>query len=252
MRYSFGRIIRLFIWSLLLSSCARTCTESALSDVVLTDPELLIVEIQLGKDVSDPKAPRSDIRVRVGDKNGQALSLLNGGVSANGRALTVQRTLLTKLPYYFADEATIEISDDMTYDISVQLGDGSAYSSLLTLPKGNLTEFDVPADHSSAHELTVNWNKLNGAYDAWLTWEKTMVRDTVSQIVSERMVITPGTTQKKFPASFFQDDEFRVTSVDFTLEVQNRGEVNAHFRAGSFFRSRFFASKRVRVDFPES
>jgi hypothetical protein len=223
-----------------------------LSDVVITDPGLLTVEIQLDNDVSDPSSARSDIRVRIGDKNGQALSLLNGRVLANGQALTIKRTLLTNLPYYSADEALIDVKDDMNVDISVKLGDGAVYSSLLALPKGNLSVLNAPTEHSSTRALTVSWNKLHGDYDAWLTWEKTMVRDTVTQTVSDRIALPSSRTDMKFPASFFQDEQFRVTSVDFILEVKKEGVVNGQFRSGSFFRSRFFASRRVRVDVPAS
>jgi len=246
------RISQLLFWSILLSSCARTCTESALSDVVLSEPELLQVEMNVDKDLSDMRAPTASIRVFVRDKNGQALSLRDGGVSMGERTCALKRTLLTNLPYYFADETIVNLTDDKQYALNVRLGDGSVYTSVLNLPKDNLREFNVPEKYKAGSDLTVRWNELNKKYNAWLTWEKTMVRDTVTQTTSDRIALSPGSTYKTFPAAFFTDEEFTVQSIVFIIEVEMKGEVHRRFRAESFLISRFSASRRMLVNQPPS
>lgn len=234
---------------LLLASCARNCTESALSDVVLTQPELLIVEMTLEKEIG--RSPRHQARIWVRDKNQQALSIKEGGVSVNGQNVSVSKSTVGNLPVYKAGNGRISIDGGKDYDIEVQLGDGSTYSTRLTLPSKTLSRFNVPGLHDSQGPLVVSWDQIDPSYETVLSWTKIIPSDSSTTISSDYMVIK-NKTSHTFPPDFFWEGGRKVERVDFDIESKLYGEPNSAFRSESFIKCIIQGKGSVEIDPPSS
>lgn len=229
----------------LFASCASTCTESALSDIVLDDPSLLMVRIYMEKEVKE--YPGHSIRVYVRDKNEQALTLKNGGVSVNDREMGIRRALVTKIPSYSGNDRVVRIEGGEDYNISVKLGDGSEYVTSVSLPPNALERFDVPESHKRSESLTVTWNKINPEYNPVLSWTRYIfINDTTHTSTSDSMLIT-GQTSWTFDSDFFETDLGRVERMEFKMSTEYQDDVNDAFRSESFLKCSFFAERTVKI-----
>lgn len=237
-----------FISVFLLSSCARQCTESALSDVEINDPSLLILEMEMYKSFDGETPDLQNLKVWVRDKNEQALTLLNGSVKANDVKLSIDRSMITKLPFYQSANA-IEIDDGNNYIVDVELADGKSYSSSLSLPEGNISGIKGPNYHNKNEALTISWNKINSEYTAELTWDKQIEKDTMTITKGGSMIIS-SQTEKVFGADFFTDPDGVVSSVNFVITTNYNGKVAPEFRTESYFRADFWAQKTVVLQDP--
>jgi len=234
------------VWVLiLLTSCARSCTESALSDVVVEDPGLMMLEMTVEKEMNAGYSSE-EVRVWVRDKNEQALSLLQGSVDVNGKELSIKRNL-ANLPYYLAGEGVVQVSEGEKYDINVTLGDESIYTSSVSFPENNIRNLEIPDSHDPAKPLTISWNKLDPAYQATLSYQKQIQTDTTSTYKMNSVNLSAGQTSRTFPPSFFTDGNNPVESVSFTLTTEIRGTVHDGFRSDSYLKGIFSASKTVDV-----
>ncbi len=237
-----------FIAVFMFSSCARQCTESALSDVEISDPDLLILEMRMYKEYSGQSPVSQNLIVWVRDKNEQALTLLNGSVQVNGKKMTINRSLITKLPYYESGN-TVDISDDKSYTVNVELADGETYESTIEIPKGNVTGIKAPSYHDPSQPLTVSWDAINRNYQAEFSWEKQIAQDTTVLKKSGSFVLS-GESSKTFDPGFFVDPDGEVTEVRFWIGTETTGNVNSAFRNESFFEAQFWAVSTVTMQKP--
>jgi hypothetical protein len=236
------RTLKLPVLLLVLTSCARSCTESALSDVVLTDPGLLLLEMRMEKDLSESSG--GNVTVWVRDKNEQALTLKEGDIQVEGQGLSVKRNL-ANLPYYYLASGYVDFEEGHDYSFTVILGNGERYSSILPIPDGNLREFSVPQYHRADQPLTLSWNPLNSAYDARLEWQLEVKTDSATHIETGSEKITPGTQRKTFPADFFDLGEGELISMECILSTEIRGNVHPDFRSDSQLKGIFRWRKRI-------
>ncbi|MGB0430323.1 MAG: hypothetical protein ACPGLV_07600 [Bacteroidia bacterium] len=232
----------------LFSSCAKQCTESALSDVEINDPQLLIIEIDIDKSYAGEISDYENLKVWVRDKNEQALALLNGTIHANDVKLSVSRSPVAKLPFYETNNA-LPINDGQKYTVNVQLANGEVYTSSIDLPQQNISGIKAPSYHNRNEPLTISWNPINAAYNAEFYWEKEVLLDSSSIIKSGSFKIN-GTTNKVLEPSFFSDPDGRVGLVSFRIGTKYRGVVNQGFRNESYFDSEFWADATVELQDP--
>jgi len=105
------RIINVFI-SLTLLIGISSCSESPLSDVEIHDPSSLYVSAHIYQDFDNNK----ELIIKVNDKNGNYVDILNGGVSVNGRDCELKHASFGGLgktyvyyPSYYVDEFRVQI-----------------------------------------------------------------------------------------------------------------------------------------------
>ncbi|MCP4459054.1 MAG: hypothetical protein GY816_13680 [Cytophagales bacterium] len=234
-----------------LSSCARSCTESALSDVVINDPGILILEMSIDKELSNQGEGSERINVWVRDKNGQALTLKEGLVEVNGAELSINKSLIGNLPYYHSSGA-MAVEEGTNYKATITLGDGKSYASTIDLPGNNLRRFDTPDYQQSSESLVLTWNEIDPKYDVTVSWNKHVASDSSFRIVRDYTIIDNNQTQLVLEPNFFNENFGVVKHIDFTITSEKHGKVSSDFRSDSFFNSTFSASRRIVMDEPGS
>ncbi len=137
------------------------CKEnSALSDVELSDPNLISPEITITKTLNERGKEQTELVVFLNDKNNNSIDLMKGGVYLNNEKLGVQ-TEWGGAPYYTLNN--IELSANTNYNFSVTLANDNSYQCSVTSPRDVIHSFVVPEYHNINKDLTVSWGGLSSS-----------------------------------------------------------------------------------------
>lgn len=241
-------ILFLLSISLFFTACAPACQESALSDIVLTDPSLLQIKSEFTKDVNTAGLDGENVSVWIRDKNSQALSLKKGKVLVNDTELSVFKSFVGKLPYYNASGSVVHIKENQNYNVDIVLGDGKKYSSQISIPEKSLKTFDCPNTHNGSEHLVVKWNELSPEYLVVLSWTKKVQTDSAIQSFSGSKEIINHTSEYEFPSTFFMEGNKKVTELEIELRSTINGRVSSDFRSNSSISATFSIDKKIIIE----
>lgn len=230
--------------AIFFSSCQK---ESALSDIDLTDPSLVRIEIKLEHEESLVFGITQRILTYVLDKNNDVVEIKNGEIKVENTKLTLSKDPFN-LPYYALNSEQVQIMNDSTYNFTITLSDQKEYKAEVTTPKNRLYNFIVPEQHSATNDLEISWENTN-ENEMQLKGTKYINKNGTIKKKSFNNINVPNPESGKytFPTSFFHETDGQVTKVDITLESKNFGKIDDNFKAGSFISAIFSIEKSVVV-----
>lgn len=223
---------------LLLHSCTE---ESPLSDIDITDPSLIQLDVSLFKSIDYQGNLNSRIWVYLYDKNQNLIKLKNGKVSVNGHAMILDEIGLNKAPYYTIDARVLSVEAQKEYAFTIELSDGKAYLASITTQNIDLYEINIPFEHSKNSNMQISWKGYDTQSDLVLTLNCAYSNTKSSGQVVEQF--HPGHQERTkgefvFASSNFNKQEgiYRAfVSITSTI----KGTVDPHFRANSSITSMF-------------
>ena len=137
------------------------CKEnSALSDVELSDPNLISPEITITKTLNERGREQTELVVFLNDKNNNSIDLLKGGVKLNNEKLGIQ-TEWGGAPYYTLNNLELYANTNYTFDVT--LANENSYKCSVASPSGLINSFVVPEYHNINKDVNISWGKLNSS-----------------------------------------------------------------------------------------
>ena len=232
------KIIALLAAPIMLIGCKEN---SALSDVELTNPNLISPEIILSKHVNEFGRGETDLVVYLNDKNNNSIDLLKGGVDLNNTPLGVHAEL-GGAPYYTLDN--IELIPKRKYGFNIRLADDKSYPCFVNSPDQALTDLSAPEYHNIHRPLLVSWGETNPKNSQYTLEIK-------SSEISRQYTLKPGVVRSGehvISANFLSElcNESR-TDVVLTLSSVTNGKTDPRFNGGSI-KIKESISKQITLD----
>lgn len=226
------------------------CTEnSPLSDVDVTDPNLLAPEIILRRVIDSDGQLSHKVEIWIMDKNRNSVELKKGIVSLNGSKLKTDYYLLTNAPYY-SSGSKVELNTP--YKIDVELSDGKVYSSSITTQSNPFDRFVVPATYTPGADLPVSWLPITSP-------EETVSLDIICHGKNGKGEETTSSHAIAISAEAAQAGSYTISKdvlnecekmvkMELSLNCVKKGVTNDKFAKGSEIVSTFTISKNVKAN----
>lgn len=214
--------------------------ESALSDIDITDPGVLITNFSVDRAMQDDGTILSSLSATILDKNLGSVELKNGQVKVNGEQMSP--TELLNITTYRLPGATVNVNTDYTFQ--VVLSNGQSYSGTVTTPEKTFTALTVPSSSTADSDLPISWRDAY-VYDNFiinlnLTSASGIVEGPTFNLTPEQM----EAGSYVIPKSSFSVVE-GITSVTVRLTGVKYGTIDPKFRTGSGTISRMTVEKTV-------
>lgn len=224
-----------------------SCSESALSDVEITDPGLIKATFVL----EGEKISNADYKyfayANLTDKNGNRISLNNGRVLLNSTAMRARREPITNLPYYDGYENIGGIvQKGTTYNFEIELSNGNRYQSVISTQNKILTNLNVPTTHSRNENMLITWEEIDAAQPITLIFTRKYTDSTGINYSSRNFILNSNSLAN---GNFVLNRDF--FSLPNTIEgeiklISNKyGNINASLMNGSIIQSTFSISRKV-------
>lgn len=230
-----GTTMLAFAITLFFSHC-----ESALSDIEITDPEVLVTNFVVDRTLQDNGTIVSSLHASIFDKNLASVELKNGQVKVNGQKMSVAEIL--NISTYHIPSATVNLNTE--YIFEVILANGQSYSGTVTTQAKTFTSVTVPASSSVNNDLTISWQDVY-VHDA-LTISVNLT-SPAGTVPGPTFTLTPAQMEAGsfvIPKSNFATPQ-GITSATITLSGAKYGTIDSKFRSGSGTISRMRVEKKV-------
>ena len=224
-----NKFTTLIISSFLLFGCTSGCKEnSPLSDVELSDPELISPEITITKTLNERGREQTDLVVFLNDKNNNSIDLLKGGVLINNRPLSV--SFDGEAPYY--GTSIINLITEKEYSVKIKLADNESYPCIVKSPKKLLGSLNLDEYHNMTKPLVVYWDYNDNPNTKYFL----EVRHE-NQTQEELLELSPIEARMGFhsfsPQFLEKVTEGKGGDILVTLKAVTSGVVSAKFNGGS-------------------
>ncbi len=221
-----------------------SCQESALSDVEITDPSIIYVELELEKDIKFGTTTADRAIGRILDKNRYLTKLKNGSVWMNEQQLEQKTDPVLKLPYYslIIDQG---IGRNEQFDFEVVLSNGDTYQAEIVTQ--GIKNVVIPESITVGDSMIISWENAGSDEVIKLYTRKTFESSSTPEEQNIFTIENPESGQYVLPASFFED-KIQISSIKFTLESIKKGEISLAFRTSSYVRSLFYYEQTCTVN----
>ena len=240
------RRIFIFIFAVLLFSCAGCVQESVLSDVEITDPSVIRPEITFSRSKSGSSTTQF-IYAWINDKNNNPLELKNGGVLLNGKSMPV-KTLLG-LPYYSGLDVVSDIRPGYTYNIAIKLNSEKTYEASIKIQEKDLATLTLPLSHNRSENMEMSWTEIDPGRELKLEIlnfykkDNSELTEAFSMYIPQQNLASGNFT---IPSAYFQSTQ-NITKTQITLTSTITGTIYQGFEAGSKIESALSISKTCQI-----
>lgn len=230
-----------------LGSCAH---KSALSDVDLTDPSLVSVDVLFENCQKVNGKIEEKIEVRIKDKNGDYVEIKKGGVKINDINLELVETSLSDLPLYTIATNELSVEPNQTYKITIQMSDEEEYTTTYETQFKEITFKNLPTKHNEKDALNVKWEGGDKECDLYL--KTTKVIDLVeggSRFEDDQHEINyPEEEKYTIIPDFFHYEDGVVEDLQISLESKKIGVFHPKFRSASQIKSVFRIEENIIIE----
>lgn len=237
MKKHFNRAVAMVVTA--AASMFASC-DSALSDVEVTDPSLLMTNFIVGQTVFDDGSTAESLHATIFDKNLASVELKNGKVRVNGQQMSMTEILNIKT--YHIPGASVDLNK--TYEFELILPNGDVHRGTVTSQPKALTAVTVPTDPSINEDLTISWQETYAHDDFIISVNLTSPSGTVP---GPTFTLTPSQMEEGsfvIPKSTFATPA-GITSATISLTGAAYGTIDPKFRTGSGTISRMRLEKKV-------
>lgn len=253
------------------------CTKSNLSNVAVSDPSLLQVNIVIHRRVSYDGNTTS-INAYLKDKAGRTVANQAIQIRINGQALRLNggsSNYYGAFPYYeLPDTALKAVGDANTYTFTMVLADGAEHviGTCQAQPDPTASQLELPKTHSRRQPLLVQWQGSEmGSWwsQLWRRWqgESTSRQLTISKVQETKdqwgntiiadgsrnqadyLMVNIGTGQgsQLVPLPYFKGPQAQFNALSLLLRTLKTIRVGHPFRAGSDISSEQSAIYRIDI-----
>ena len=220
-------ILIAIVFSAVCSSCELT--QSPLSDVPVSEPDVLRVIAEADRDVYASGSASSLLRVTLYDKHDEYVELNKGNVTVNGLPMNY-------VVWGQYERTTDVVNPDYNYTFTVTLSDGSQYSCRVHTPK-NLNQLSVPATYDRNSPLKVTWGEIDNQALATLTFSGDTTL-TFYVLASQGSVTLQPSALAKFHSG---------QTLTVTLTYTRSGSVDSGFMSTSSAGASFSVSRYMQI-----
>ena len=219
------------ITGVVLSFIGTSCelSKSPLSDVPVSEPDVIRVIAEADRDISSSNTSSSLLRVTLYDKHEEFIELKKGSVAVNG--LPMSYLMLGEY------ERNDVVQPDYDYTFTVTLSDGSNYSCHVHTPK-NLYQMTVPSTYDRKSALTITWGDADPQAQGTLSF----YGDTTSASVNVTSGQGSVTVQPSSLVGLHSGQTLRVE-----LEYKRKGTVDVGFMSTSIAGAWFTITRSMKI-----
>jgi hypothetical protein len=221
---------RTIILALIAGLFGCNLVESPLSDVPISDPNVLQVIAVANREMTAAGGVKPTLQVNFYDKHGEYVKIMDGAVLVNGKQMRDG-----SYGDYVLD--TEPVRPLTRYTFTVIMSDGSRESCAVRTP-ADLTKFSVPATVNTSESFVITWSETDGSLP--------LIVDFVGDTASVRLIAAVGATSMRvMPSELRPLHPGQVLRV--TASYVSKGTVYGGFMSTSRVSSTFSFVRSMRI-----